>query len=113
MRISNFTRILFAFALVSGAALGQPQKPAIEQESLMTMRFYEATGGFLVEGLEVVFPPTSARGATFEILRASGGVVATVPLRIEPLGGFPAFSIFRPASGNPGTVKVAQSGDFV
>jgi hypothetical protein len=40
-------------------------------------------------------------------------VVATVPLRIEPLGGFPAFAILRPAIGNPGNVKVAQSGDFL
>jgi hypothetical protein len=93
--------------------LGQTNKPAIEHESLMTMRFYDATGGFLVEGLEVVFPPANLRGATFEISNAAGGVVATVPLRVEPLGGFPAFSILRPASGNSGTVKLAQAGDFV
>ena len=88
-------------------------KPAIEYESLMTMRFYVATGGFLVEGLEVVFPPTGVRSAVFEISKVGGGTVAAVPLRIEPLSGFPAFSIFRPASGNPGPIKVAHSGDFV
>jgi hypothetical protein len=111
MKTHNVASGLLTLVLVT-AAFGQ-NKPAIEYESLMTMRFYEATGGFLVEGLEVVFPPTTARAAMFEISRAGGGVVATFPLRVEPLGGFPAFSIFRPASGNPGTVKVAQSGDFI
>jgi len=111
MKTHNVASGLLTLVLVT-AAFGQ-NKPAIEYESLMTMRFYEATGGFLVEGLEIVFPPATTRPATFEISRATGGVVATVPLRVEPLGGFPAFSIFRPASGNPGTVKVAQSGDFI
>ena len=35
------------------------------------------------------------------------------PLRLEPLEKFPAFGVFRPAPGNPGNVRVAQSGDFV
>lgn len=95
------------------AAASQANKPAIEYESLMTMRFYEADGGFLVEGIEVVFPPSGAPSATFVITRPGGEVVASVPLRYEPLERFPAFGIFRPASGNPGTVRVAQSGDFL
>ena len=95
------------------SAAGQTNKPAIEYESLMTMRFYEANGGFLVEGLEVVFPPSGASSATFVIARPGGEVVASVPLRYEPLERFPAFGIFRPASGNPGNVRVGQSGDFL
>ena len=94
-------------------ALGQTYKPAIEYESLMSMRFYEATGGFLVEGLEVVFPPTGNEPATFMVTKPSGEVVANVPLRLERLENFSAFAIFRPAIGNPGNVRVAQSGDFV
>ena len=77
------------------------------------MRFYEATGGFLVETLEVVFPPAGGKSATFEISRSTGESIATVPLRMEPLGSFPAFSVLRPATGNPGTIKVAQTGDFI
>ncbi|MCA1579209.1 MAG: hypothetical protein LC794_17815 [Acidobacteria bacterium] len=94
-------------------AFGQTYPPAIEHESLMTMRFYEATGGFLVEGLEVVFPPTGNEPATFMITKPGGEVVAEVPLRIERLEHFPSFALFRPAAGNPGTVRVGQSGDFV
>lgn len=95
------------------AALGQTHRPAIEYESLMSMRFYEATGSFLVEALEVVFPPTGNESATFLITKPGGEVVASVPLRLEKLEQFPAFALFRPAAGNPGNVRVAQSGDFV
>lgn len=95
------------------AASGQTNKAAIEYESLMNMRFYEANGGFLVEGLEMVFPPAGASGATFVILRPDGEIVASVPLRYEPLEKFPAFGVYRPVSGNPGTVRVGQAGDFV
>jgi hypothetical protein len=77
------------------------------------MRFYEATGGFLVEGLEVVFPPTGNEPATFLITKPSGEAVVNVPLRLERLENFPAFALFRPEAGNPGSVRVAQSGDFV
>jgi hypothetical protein len=66
-----------------------------------------------VEGLEVVFPPTGNEPATFLITKPSGEVVASVPLRLEPIENFPAFAIFRPAIGNPGNVRVGQSGDFV
>ena len=99
--------------LTTSAALAQNYRPAIEHESLLSMRFYEATGGFLVETLEVVFPPTNSAPATFVITKPSGEVVASVPLRMEPLEKFPAFAVFRPAVGNPGNVKVAQNGDFV
>jgi hypothetical protein len=46
------------------------------------------------------------------VTKAGGEVVASVPLRLEKLENFPAFGILRPAAGNPGNVRVAQSGDF-
>jgi hypothetical protein len=109
MKTTSIVLMLLIFPL---GLIAQTNRPAIDHESLMTMRFYEATGGFLVETLEVVFPPANFRSASFEILGA-GGAVATVPLRMEPLENFPAFAVLRPVPGNPGTVKVAQSGDFV
>ncbi|HEU4794292.1 MAG TPA: hypothetical protein VFT02_01600 [Pyrinomonadaceae bacterium] len=109
--------ILTAFIVIAASVAVTAQvgtnKPAIEYDSLMNMRFYEETGGFLVEGLEVVFPPSGASPATFVITKPNGEVIATVPLRFEPLEKFPAFGVFRPAPGNPGNVRVAQSGDFV
>src|SRR4026208_577561 len=111
-------KIIFAACIVIAASFAvTPQvgtnKPAIEYDSLMNLRFYEESGGFLVEGLEGVFPAAAAWPATFVITKPNGEVVSSVPLRFEPLEKFPAFGVFRPASGNPGNVRVAQSGDFV
>ena len=103
---------VIAASVVVAAQVGN-NRAAIEYDSLMNMRFYEETGGFLVEGLEVVFPPASASPATFVITKPNGEVISSVPLRIEPLEKFPAFGVFRPVPGNPGNVRVAQSGDFV
>ena len=98
---------------VKATSTSQTNKAAVEYESLMTMHFYEANGGFLVEDLEVVFPSAGASAATFVIMRPSGDVVASVPLRYKPLERFPVFGVFSPASGNPGTVRVGQSGNFI
>jgi hypothetical protein len=87
--------------------------PAIEYESLMTMRFYEQTGNFLVENLEVVFPSRTTASATFGLMTSNANPVASVPLRSDRLGYFPAFGLLKPAIGNPGTVQVAKAGDFI
>lgn len=93
-------------------AFGQEHKPAAEYLSLLNLRFYEADGGFLVDGLQLVFPPQGARRAAFVLSKAGGGEVASVPLRIEPFEKFPVFGLLVP-DGNPGVVKVGQPGDFV
>ena len=111
--LTRSLRVASLFLFITASATAQTNRPAIEYESLMSMRFYEATGGFLVEGLEVVFPPTGNEPATFMITKPGGEVVASVPLRLERLEQFPAFALFRPGIGNPGNVQVAQSGDFV
>src|SRR5215212_4844376 len=87
-----------ATAPSAGTAPGQQTyKSAIEFQSLMQLRFYENQGGFLVEGLEVVFPPAGSRKATFIITRAGGAAVASVPLRLEtPLASYTAFGMFKP-----------------
>ncbi len=107
-------RALSVALLIAAAtsATAQTYKPAIEYQSLLNMRFYEANGGFLVEDLQLVFPPASIGGAKFVITDQSGAVVDSVPLRYERME-FPAFGRLRPASGNPGSVRVGRSGSFV
>lgn len=79
----------------------------------MEMRFYENQGNFLVEGLEVVFPPPGNKKATFVVTRANGDVVATVPLRLEtPLASYTMFGMYVP-DGNPGSVNVGEPGDYI
>ena len=88
-------------------------KAAIEYQFLMEMRFYENQGGFLVEDLEVVFPPAGSRKATFVISRANGGVVTEVPLRLEtPLASYTAFGMFKP-NGVAGLAPIGEPGDYV
>ena len=91
----------------------QSYQPAIEYQSFMELRFYENQGGFLVEGLEVVFPPPGLQQATFVISRPNGEVVTTVPLRLEtPLASYTAFGMFKPDAVS-GLARIGEAGDFV
>lgn len=91
----------------------QTYKAAIEYQSFMELRFYENQGGFLVEGLEVVFPPPDSRQASFVISRANGAVVATVPLRLEaPLASYTVFGMFKPDAVS-GLAPIGEPGDYV
>jgi hypothetical protein len=107
-------KLLLVFVLISAAtsAAAQTYKPAIEYQSLMNMRYYEASGGFLVEDLQLVFPPANISDAKLVVTDQSGQVVDTMPLRYERME-FPAFGRFRPESGNPGNVRVGRSGNFI
>ena len=95
-----------------GVAVAQNYKPAIEYQSLMNLRYYEGQGGFLVEDLQLVFPPANIGNAKLVVTEPGGAVVDTLPLRFEKME-FPAFGRFRPASGNPGNVRVGKSGSFI
>lgn len=91
----------------------QTYKSAIEYQSLMQLRFYEDQGGFLVEGLEVVFPPAGSRKATFIIARAGGAAVASVPLRLEtPLASYTMFGMYLP-DAVAGLAPIGEPGDYV
>lgn len=98
------------FSLIAGQV--QEHKPAITYESLMDMRFYPARGGFLVETLGVVFPPSGDPPAELIIRRSSGETVGRVPLRLTRWPKWPAFGTLSP-KGVPGTVDVGQPGDYV
>jgi len=98
--------------LLSATASGQNYKPAIEYQSLMNLRYYEGQGGFLVEDLQLVFPPANIGNAKLVVTEQGGAVVDTLPLRFEKME-FPAFGRFRPESGNPGLVRIGRSGSFV
>lgn len=88
-------------------------KPSIEYQYLMELRFYENKGGFLVEGLELVFPPSRFRNATFVISRSNSGVVTTVPLRLEtPLASYTAFGMLLPNAVS-GLAPIGEAGDYV
>src|SRR6185369_16663226 len=101
--------LLLVWALT---AVAQPNKPAIEFQSLLNLRYYEPRGGFLIEDLQIVFPPANIGEARLVVTDQSGQVIESVPLRFEKME-FPAFGRFRPASGNPGLLNLGKSGSFV
>ena len=106
--------VAFSFVLVltfTATSSAQTYKPAIEYQSLLNMRYYENNGSFLFDDLQLVFPPASVGDARVVVIDQAGGVVDTVPLRYERME-FPAFGRFRPASGNPGNLRVGKSGNF-
>ena len=72
MKRTLFTACIVIAASVAAVAQVGTNRAAIEYDSLMNMRFYEETGGFLVEGLEVVFPPAGGSPATFVIAKPNG-----------------------------------------
>jgi hypothetical protein len=105
--------ILFTVVvLIAPATQAQTYKPAIEYHTLMDLRFYENNGGFLVEGLELVFVPPGLQKAEFVITR-NGQKVASVPLRLEtPLASYTAFGMFKP-DAHPGLAPLGEPGDYV
>jgi hypothetical protein len=111
-KIREVFALTLLLLLLATTGTGQTYKPAIEYQSLLNMRYYETNGGFLVEDLQLVFPPANIGNAKFIITDQSGAAVDTVPLRYERME-FPAFGRLRPASGNPGTIRVGRSGNFV
>lgn len=108
-RIITILLLLLVCFRVVGA---QAYQPAIEYQSLMNLRYYEAQGGFLIEDLQLVFPPANPGAAKVVVADQSGQVVDSVPLRYERME-FPAFGRLRPASGNPGNLRVGRSGNFI
>ncbi len=63
-RASEATGLSILLLLLLGTiAIGQQYQPAIEYQSLMNLRYYENNGGFLIEDLQLVFPPTNIGNA--------------------------------------------------
>lgn len=103
---------LTVLAALSSVTFGQVAKPSAEYRSLLKMRFSEGNGAFLVEGLQIVFPPGGDERALLTVNRSSGEEVVSLPLRCESYSSFPLFGDLVPNDA-PGLVKLGQSGDFV
>lgn len=100
--------VLFAF--VGYSARAQHYAPAVDQLSLMAMRYYAQSGGFLVEGLQLVFPPAEAPEGALTVTNAAGEVVASVPLQVRLWNDYPAFGLLTPVG--PGSVQLNAPGDY-
>ena len=95
--------------MVTGYPAGaQNYAPAVDQLSLMGMRYYAQSGGFLVEGVQLVFPPAEAPEGELTVTNAAGEIVASVPLQVRLWNDWPAFGVLKPVG--PGSVQLNAPG---
>jgi hypothetical protein len=111
-RFGRYAFVVLGVLISTSVASAQENRPAVEYQSLLNMRYYEADGGFLVDDLQLVFPPQGNQKLSFVITRKTGEEVARVPLRSEGIRTFDAFRVLRP-DRVPGVIRLGQSGDFV
>lgn len=105
--------LLARASFTAPTAVGQSNTPAVEYQSLLNLRYYEADGGFMVDDLQLVFPPPPGNPKlAFVISSKTDAEIARVPLRGERLRTFEAFRLLRP-DGVPGVVRIGRAGDFV
>jgi hypothetical protein len=103
---------LTLLAALPSVTLGQLARPAVEYHSLLNMRFSEGNGEFLIEGVQIVFPPGGDERAVLTVNRSSGEEVVSLPLRFESYSSSPLFGDLVP-SDEPGEIRLGESGDFV
>ncbi len=102
--------ILFIIAITS-SILAQNYPSAIDYAALMNMRFYEQSGGFMIETLPMIFPPKNYSKLEFEISDASGKILYNSGLRIQKWDNIKIFD--GVIANGPGIVHLKQAGDFV
>ena len=102
-----FLIVLFASILANA----QNYPPAVDYSSLMNMRFYEQSGGFMIETLPIIFPPNDDSKMEFEIVNTNGKTLFTSNLRLQKLDNFKTFGILT--ANGPGIVHLKQTGDFI
>lgn len=93
------------------SSLAQTYPPAMDYAAMMDIRFYDATGGFLIETLPVFFPPSDAEQLEFEIATAGGDVKFSKSVKVLPYQQLPVVDGIRP-KGN-GSVSGLPPGDYV
>lgn len=104
--------VLALLPVTPSATFAQLARPAAEYRSLLNMRFSETDGEFLIEGLQLVFPPAGDKLAILTVNKSSGEQVFSLPLRFESRSTSPIFADLVP-DDEPKGIKLRQSGDFV
>ena len=73
-------RLALALALCALGSRIQAQEPSVELVSLMDLRFYDQNGGFMADGLCIVFPPESESKYTLAVHMDANFVRQTIAL---------------------------------
>jgi hypothetical protein len=103
--------ILFTISLII-SGLAQNYQPAMDYRAMMNIRFYEQTGGFLIETLPIFFPPQDMNSVAFEIIDANGKSKLKSGVYVNKWQKFPIVDGIRP-KGSAGNVKLGQAGNYI
>lgn len=76
------------------------------------MRFTGASGEFVVDNLQLVFPVHGNEPTTLTVSKSSGEELFTVPLRFESSLSSPLFGNLVPST-DQGSIKLGQPGSFI
>ncbi len=107
-------KLILGWMLISvQGVMAQNYAPAAEYASLLGIGFYNQNGGFMVDKLQLVFPPADDQPVEFVITKPGGSPVVILPMRLERWDGYPAFAGLRAPSGHPGSVRVEEPGEYV
>lgn len=98
--------LLFAaLVLLPSLAFAQSYAPSVDHVSLLDMRYYAQSGGFMLEGLQLVFPPAEEVSGRFSVTNNAGETVAEIPLRLERWPDYPAFGMLKPNGSGIGQLN--------
>lgn len=103
--------LLFSAFISFQIANAQNFSPAVDYSSVMNMKFYEKSGGFMIETIPIIFPPGDDSKIEFEITDAHGQSLFSSNLRLQKPGNFPAFGLL--SADGPGIVHLRKTGDFI
>lgn len=80
---NNNLSLMCMFLLCMSSLQAADYKPAIEFSSLLHLPFYSESGGFRLDGLQIIFPPEGKEKIGFVITDEANNVVVSNKLRIE------------------------------
>jgi len=83
----------------AGSLAAQTWQPTMEYSSMLNIRFYETTGGFLIETLPVFFPPSDLGQLEFEITNGAGEVKYEKGAYAQPFQQLAVVDGIRPQGG--------------
>ncbi len=104
-----FAVLLVATCLIPPAS-AQTYSPAMDYASMLNVRFYENSGGFMVETLPLFFPPGKLESLEFEIATAQGKSKFRKNAQAQKWQQFSVVDGIRPSGG--GNVGGLPTGDY-
>ncbi|KAA3616958.1 MAG: hypothetical protein D8M58_04830 [Calditrichaeota bacterium] len=108
----NYLRsVVLLFVVLSISSFAQNYAPAMDYSAMLNVRFYENSGGFMLETIPMFFPPQGMNKVEFEIATSNGQSKLKTGIYVNKWQQFPIVDGVRPQG--TGIIHLKQTGDFV